>query len=191
VDYSQTLNSKGDIKSFTASVTGPNPTFEIDVHVELSPFDGPGKGPSSIEFQEPPKNFWLNVLSLWKIGVAPKVKGAIATAKDPAGGKAVHAETRRLTPDKQGKLGDFEKATVATHVLKLSHAGIHHMIFKKRAQMSLLALLGYSLGAVLLVVLAVGACRSFLRQKKGYVAPEEHDEETQALREDQLPVLSE
>jgi hypothetical protein len=35
--------------------------------------------------------------------------------------------------------------------------------------------------AALLAVLALGVCRRFLWQKRGYVAPEGQDEETEAL----------
>jgi hypothetical protein len=198
VDYSHETDTFGVPKSLTASLTGPDPAFELDVKVELSPFKSlHGKVTDEIEFQEPAGKFWLNTLTLWQIGVSPKVKGAIAAAKAATGGVAVTTAARQLTPDKEeGKtagatLGDFEKATVATHVLKLSQTGIHHMILKKRAQMSWLALLGYSLGAVLLVVLALGACRSLLHQKKGYVAPEDQDEEAVALAVDQSMVDSE
>jgi hypothetical protein len=199
VDDDYAFSPTGDLETVMASFTGPNKNFELDLKVELSPFALPtAAGADAIIFPKPANDFWLNSATLWKIGVTPKVAGAILAAKSPTGGKAVG---RRLTATSQSetvqgkqedaKLGDFEKASLALHVLKHAHSGIHHILEKETAEMSWGALIGYSTVAALLVVLALGACRSFLRQKKGYVAPEEQEEETQALGVDQLLAHSE
>jgi hypothetical protein len=183
VEDSYEMSPSGDLKSFTASLTGPDPAFEFDFHVELSPFSpSPPKGPEEIPFKTP--TFWLNAGSLWTLGVAPKVGPALEAAKSTKGGRTVVLDDRRLGAEdgKKQEFGDFEKASVALHVLKLSRTGIHHLIKKQREQNSWAALVGYPMVAALMVVLALVAYRSFLRLKKGYVAPEEQDEETEGLR---------
>jgi hypothetical protein len=170
IDYSDEKDALG-LKSMTVELTGPNPAFEVDAHIEFDEV----KAPTGIVFPKPFNDYWLNTDLLWKIGVVPKVAEALAAAKSPDGGKAVEM-TRRLTAS---TLGDFEKANIAMHVLKVSQNGIHHMILKERTQMSWVALAGYSSCAVLLVALALGACRGFFMKTKGYttmVAPEEDDE---------------
>merc|ERR1719235_897986 len=173
------MHTNGDLESYTASLTGPDPAFELDFSLVLSPFAPPGpKGPEQLEFKTP--ETWLDAASLWTIGVAPKVQGALEAAKSAKGGRAVVLQTRQLAADRADKegatFGDFEKANVAMHILKLSRTGIHYMINKQRAQSSWAPLVGHPMVVALLVVLALGACRSFLSQKKGYVAPEEQDE---------------
>jgi hypothetical protein len=183
----ETSEITGAPKSFTASLTGPDPAFELDVHLELSPFVEEKKGPAAIPFPVPANDFWLTAGLLWTIGVAPKVEGALEAARSATGGRAVALQSARQLAEEGKKegatFGDFEKANVAMHVLKLSRTGIQHMR-NQRAQKSWVALVGCSMVAVVLAVLALGVCRRFLRQKKGYVAPEEQDEET-------LPVRSE
>merc|ERR1719201_2172890 len=174
----------GALKSFSATLTGPNPAFEIDILLELGKFTEEKKGPEAIPF--PPTNFYLNANTLWEMGVAPKVEGALEAARSAKGGRAIVVETpaRKLAAEEGKKeLGDFEKATFAIHALKHARMGIKHM-HKQRAQKSWVSLVGYSMVAALLVVLALGVCRRFLRQQKGYVAPQEQEEETQALRAD-------
>jgi hypothetical protein len=178
VEESYEMTPGGDLKSFTASFTGPSPDFELDVHLELSHFANPGpKGPEQLSFKTP--TFWLNAASLWSIGVAPKVKGALAAAESSTGGRVVVLDDRRLGAGEGKKeFGDFEKANVAMHVLKLSRKGIHHLIKKQREQTSVVAFAGNVMVAAVLALLALGVCRRFLWQKKGYVAPEGLDEES-------------
>jgi hypothetical protein len=182
MDGEAETSSTGEFKSFTATLTGPEPEFELDVHVELAPFSGPGKGPEEIVFPTP-EGFWLNAASLWSIGVSPKVKGALEAARSATGGRAVVTESRRLHEDKKegATLGEFEKAGVMMHFLKVSRTGIHHMINEQRKQTSWGAVVANPMVAALVVVLALGAFRRFMWQKNGYVAPEEQDEETQPV----------
>ena len=176
------MSPTGDLKSFTTTLTGPDPAFELDIHTELSPFAPAGdKGPEAITFPTP--TFWLTASSLWTLGVAPKVGPALEAAKSATGGRTVVLDDRRLGAEEGKKeFGEFEKASVALHVLKLSRTGIHRLIKKQREQNSWAALVGYPMVAALMVVVAMVAYRSFLRMKKGYVAPEEQDEETEGLR---------
>jgi hypothetical protein len=180
MDTSEEKTSSGQPKSFTAVLTGPDPAFELDVTVELSAFSQ--GSPKEIVFPTPANNFWLNAGSLWAIGVSPKVKGALEAARSAKGGRAVVlTHTRQLAEEgkKTGAtLGDFEKASIAMHFLKLSRTGIHHMINEKRAQSSWGAVAGYPMVAALVVVAALGAFRTYLRMNKGYVAPEEQNDET-------------
>merc|ERR1719456_124160 len=95
------MSPNGDLKSFAATLTGPNPAFEVDVDVELAPFSGPGdKGPEQITFGTP--TVWLDAGSLWASGVSPSVKGALEAAKSATGGRAVVLQGRKLAAD-QGK----------------------------------------------------------------------------------------
>merc|ERR1719281_1583316 len=160
VEESYEMTPSGDLKSMTMSFTGPDPAFELDVHLEMSHFTNPGdKGPEQLTFKTP--EFWLNAKSLWEIGVAPKVQGALEAAASSTGGRVVVMDDRRLGAEGKKESGDFEKTNVAIHVLKLSRKGIHHLIQKQRETTSVLAFAGNVMVAAVLVLLALGVCRRF------------------------------
>jgi hypothetical protein len=174
----------GSLKSFSATLTGPDPTFEIDILLEASPFMEEPKGPEAIVF--PPSQFWMSSEMLWEMGVAPKVEGALEAARSATGGRAIAVSSARKLSAEDGKkeeatFGDFEKATVAIHVLKHARTGVKHY-HKHLAKKNWMSLVGYSMVVAVLAVLALGVCRRFLRQTKGYVAPQEQDEETMPMQ---------
>merc|ERR1719420_1657423 len=111
------------------------------------------------------------------------VEPPLVAARSSTGGRAVVLQQgRQLEGKKEGAtFGDFEKANVAISIMKLSRKGIQH-VKNQKMQKGWMEFVGYSTAVALLVVLALGVCRNFLKQNKSYVAPQEQDDE-------HLPVL--
>jgi hypothetical protein len=191
VDYSAEQNSDGELTSVSASLTGPEPAFEFDVRVDFSPFHDP-QLPAMPDPTKEHNGYWFDAELMWAIGVIPQVKQAMTMAKAPSGGRAVLLQGRRLASElklskKKGALiEDMEKARVAMYIMKVSQDGVERLLEKREGLTNWQPILGSCMAAVLLVVLALGACRRFRQAGgSGYKnmrrAAAELDEETEAM----------